>query len=173
MTRLEEIATQVSKQNLPPIESWHPEHCAEVDICIRYDGEWFHEGTPIHRKSLVKLFASILKRGNGDYFLVTPIEKALIRVENTPFIIVASERIDDRWFITNNLGEVREFDESCRLDVSNDQNPTLIWRSKLEARVNQNVMYQWQTYALDHDGFDGNSLKLDSGTSRIIVAVHE
>ncbi len=173
MNRLDEIAELISQQKLPPVELWQPEVCADIDIVILNDGSWKHEGSKIERQALIKLFASILRKENGDHYLVTPIEKAKITVENTPFIVVSSERIDDRWFISNNLGDVKELDEACLLNITDEQNPKLIWRSDLEARVSQSVMYQWQIYALDHGGLVDGKLWLSCGTSRILIAVDE
>ncbi len=61
--------------------------CCDIDIRIAADGTWFHEGGPIRRKQLVKLFASVLERDEaGDYWLVTPVERARIRVDDAPFV---------------------------------------------------------------------------------------
>lgn len=68
----------------PPVELWNPPDCGPIDIRIAKDGTWFHEGTPIGRPAMVKLFASILKREGARYFLVTPVEKVEITVEDSP-----------------------------------------------------------------------------------------
>lgn len=70
----------------PPVHLWNPDYCGELDMRIRRDGVWFYEGTPIGRAPLVKLFASILKREGDRFFLVTPVEKVGIEVEDAPFI---------------------------------------------------------------------------------------
>lgn len=72
----------------PPVHLWHPPYCGEIDIRIARDGTWFHEGTPIGRMGLVKLFSSILKQEEGRYFLVTPVEKVGIVVEDAPMVAV-------------------------------------------------------------------------------------
>jgi hypothetical protein len=73
---------------LPPVESWNPAHCGDIDIRIARDGTWFHQGTPIGRKEIVRLFSTILRKDGEDYVLVTPVEKMRIRVEDVPFIAV-------------------------------------------------------------------------------------
>jgi hypothetical protein len=78
-------------RGLPPVESWNPPFCGDIDMEIKRDGTWFHEGTPIGRRGLVKLFASILIREGDKYFLVTPVEKVGIRVEDAPFIAIDFE----------------------------------------------------------------------------------
>lgn len=77
---------------LPPIERWNPPDCGDIDMRIDRDGVWFHEGRPIRRAALVKLFASVLMREgegqDGRYVLVTPMEKVGIRVEDAPLIAI-------------------------------------------------------------------------------------
>jgi hypothetical protein len=72
----------------PPLHLWDPPDCGAIDIVIRADGTWVHEGRPIARPALVRLFASILRRDGARYVLVTPVEKLEIRVEDAPFLAV-------------------------------------------------------------------------------------
>src|SRR5262249_43405440 len=72
----------------PPVHLWNPPYCGEIDMRIATDGTWFYQKTPIGRPALVKLFASVLKREGGRYFLVTPVEKVGINVEDAPFLAV-------------------------------------------------------------------------------------
>lgn len=71
-----------------PVHLWNPSHCGELDIRITRDGTWFYLGTPIGRPALVRLLSSVLKREAGSYFLVTPVEKVGIQVEDAPFLAV-------------------------------------------------------------------------------------
>lgn len=73
----------------PPVESWNPPLCGDIDIRIARDGTWYHEGGVIARLELVRLFSDLLKREGDEYFLVTPVEKWRIQVEDAPFVIVA------------------------------------------------------------------------------------
>jgi len=75
----------------PPVGSWHPARTGRIDIRIAADGSWYHEGAPIRRPGLVKLFASILRRDPDGYCLVTPAEKLLIQVDDAPFVAVDME----------------------------------------------------------------------------------
>jgi uncharacterized protein len=77
-----------TKKGTPPVHLWNPPFCGDIDMRIRRDGVWFHEGTPIGRPGLVKLFSSILKREGDRYFLVTPVEKVGIVVEDAPMVAV-------------------------------------------------------------------------------------
>jgi uncharacterized protein len=76
------------KGSLPPVHLWNPPYCGELDIRIARDGTWFYLGTPIGRKPLVRLFSTILKLEDGKYYLVTPVEKVGIRVDDAPFVAV-------------------------------------------------------------------------------------
>src|SRR5467141_4903952 len=71
-------------KGLPPVHLWNPPFCGDLDMRIASDGTWFYMGTPIGRPALVRLFSTILKRENGKHFLVTPVEKVGIRVDDAP-----------------------------------------------------------------------------------------
>ena len=81
-------------QTSPPVMTWNPPFCGDLDIRIARNGTWFYLGTPIGRFELVKLFSSILKVEDGKYFLVTPVEKVGIQVDDAPFIAVDFNEID-------------------------------------------------------------------------------
>ena len=88
---LEAIVTAVTgekRKGPPPVHLWNPPFCGDIDMRIAADGAWFYQKTPIGRPALVKLFASILKREGEKYFLVTPVEKVGITVEDVPFLAV-------------------------------------------------------------------------------------
>lgn len=76
------------KKGPPPVHLWNPPFCGDIDMRIARDGTWFHEGTPIGRPGMVKMFSSILKREGDRYFLVTPVEKVGIVVDDAPFLAV-------------------------------------------------------------------------------------
>ena len=80
-------ATPAGK-GLPPVHLWNPPFCGDLDMRIGSDGTWFYMGTPIGRQALVRLFSTILKREGGKHFLVTPVEKVGIRVDDVPFLAV-------------------------------------------------------------------------------------
>jgi uncharacterized protein len=88
---LAQAAQRESAKGPPPVHLWNPPYCGDLDIRIASDGTWFYLGTPIGRHALVKLFASVLKREDDRYFLVTPVEKIGIRVEDAPFLAVEME----------------------------------------------------------------------------------
>jgi len=81
-------ARETAGKNLPPVHLWNPPFCGDIDMRIAADGTWYYLKTPIGRPALVKLFASVLKREGDRYFLVTPVEKVGITVEDAPFLAV-------------------------------------------------------------------------------------
>jgi hypothetical protein len=85
---LESAARRAGEKGLPPVHLWNPPFCGDLDIRIAADGTWFYLGTPIGRPALVRLFASVLKREGERYFLVTPVEKVGISVDDVPFLAV-------------------------------------------------------------------------------------
>lgn len=89
---LERLAAAVGRGRKPPVDQWNPPFCGDLDMRIAVDGSWFYLGTPIGRPALVRLFASVLKREGDKYFLVTPVEKVGIRVDDAPFLAVEMER---------------------------------------------------------------------------------
>ena len=86
---LAEIARLAEEKRLPPVEKWHPTHCGDSEMRIARDGTWFHQGSPIGRPAMVRLFSTILRREpDGGFVLVTPAEKLDIQVEDAPFVAV-------------------------------------------------------------------------------------
>ncbi|MDG4594874.1 MAG: DUF1285 domain-containing protein [Candidatus Contendobacter sp.] len=95
----------------PPVERWHPPLSGEMDLRIARDGTWFHEGAPFQREALVRLFASILRRdADGCYYLVTPVEKWRIQVDDAPFLAVrldaSGQGRSQTLAFTTNVGDV-------------------------------------------------------------------
>jgi hypothetical protein len=85
-------ARDAGKRGLPPVHLWNPDFCGDIDMRIGRDGTWFYMGTPIGRPALVRLFSTILKREGDKHFLVTPVEKVGIQVDDAPFMAVEMER---------------------------------------------------------------------------------
>ena len=105
---LAELAQLAADRKLPPVELWNPAHCGHSAMRIARDGTWFHEGSPIGRPAMVRLFSSILRREpDGRFVLVTPVEKLDIDVEDAPFVAVE----------VKSEGEGRERDLAFRLNT--------------------------------------------------------
>jgi uncharacterized protein len=88
LDRLTAAAKDAATKGLPPVHLWNPPFCGDLDMRIASDGSWYYMGTPIGRPALVRLFSTILKREDGKYFLITPVEKVGIRVDDVPFMAV-------------------------------------------------------------------------------------
>ena len=105
-----ESAVPPPGQNQPPLHLWQPELSGDIDIVIRQDGSWWHEGELIRRQGLVRLFASILRReADAEYYLVTPVEKWRVRVDALPLVVVdfdldAAGTAGQHLFVTTNTG---------------------------------------------------------------------
>ena len=96
-----------------------PAHCGEIDIVIRKDGLWFHEGTPIGREALVRLFSTVLRKDPDGFHLVTPVEKMKITVEDAPFIAVRVDREGEALQFLTNVGDEVEAgpDNAIRVEM--------------------------------------------------------
>lgn len=136
---------------LPPVELWEPDFCGELDMEIKADGTWFYMGTPIGRPALVRLFSTVLRKdANGQTYLVTPVEKIAIRVEDAHFnaveMNVAGEGAEQVLTFRTNVGDVVEVDAEHRLrfvvdDETGGLKPYIMVRGRLEALVSRAVMY--------------------------------
>ena len=100
-----------SGKALPPVDKWNPAHCGDIGMEILADGTWKHEGTRITREPLVKLFASILRKDEDSVtYLVTPVEKIIVKVEDAPFVAIRADRVGEgenqTIVFTTNVGDV-------------------------------------------------------------------
>ncbi|MGD9662792.1 MAG: DUF1285 domain-containing protein [Porticoccaceae bacterium] len=147
-----DISVEISESSakLPPVQQWNPPLSGDIDILITRNGHWFHEGGEIKRKALVKLFASILKKEGDEFFLVTPVEKWRIRVEDVPFTIVSvdvQQRNDVQVLVfETSVGDkiVAGKDNPLRVEVNSkgEPSPYLLVRHGLEGIINRAVFYQ-------------------------------
>lgn len=139
-------------KGLPPVERWNPSFCGDLEIEIRSDGTWFYMGTPIGRMPLVQLFSSVLRKDDdGETYLVTPVEKIRIRVEDAHFIAVEvdTRMVADEQVLTfrTNVGDVVEAGPDNPIRFVEDKEtgglkPYLLVRGRLEALVGRSVMYE-------------------------------
>jgi hypothetical protein len=149
-TALESVITaakQAPGRGLPPVHLWNPAHCGEIDIVIKKNGLWFHEGTPIGREALVRLFSTVLRKDPEGYVLVTPVEKLAITVEDAPFIAIRVDRDGEVLRFLTNVGDVVEAgpDHPIRVDTdpqSGEPRPYVHVRADLEALITRPVFYE-------------------------------
>jgi hypothetical protein len=136
-------------KGLPPVHLWNPPFCGDLDMRIASDGTWFYLGTPIGRPALVRLFSTILKREDGKHFLVTPVEKVGITVDDAPFLAVEMVKEQDSRgpllrFRTNVDDWVTcDADHRLRFEVAEDGGlmPYLHVRAELWAKVTRALYY--------------------------------
>ena len=153
---LGEIARLAAEKKLPPVASWNPSHCGDSAMRIARDGTWYHEGSPIGRQAMVRLFSTILRREpDGSFVLVTPVEKLSIEVEDAPFVAVElkSEGEGERRTLAFrlNIGElvVAGPDRPLRFEPgAGGPHPSLRVRDGLDALVARPVYYELAEIAL-------------------------
>lgn len=98
-------AGAAARRGPPPAHLWNPPFCGDIDMRIAADGTWFYLGAPIGRPAMVRLFASVLRREGGRFYLVTPVEKVGIRVDDAPFVATDFRAEGDRLVFTTNVGD--------------------------------------------------------------------
>lgn len=142
---------------LPPVEQWNPPLSGDIDIRIARDGRWYHEGDEIKRAELVKLFSTILKREGDDYYLVTPVEKWRIQVEEAPFLVVDFSRRGsgaDQVLAFKTLTDdivVADEEHPIWMEPGRDGEPLpyVLVRNNLPALISRNVFYHLVDLALE------------------------
>ncbi|QBX34655.1 DUF1285 domain-containing protein [Paracoccus liaowanqingii] len=142
---LAEAVEIAAKGGPPPVHLWNPPYCGEMDLLIRADGTWLHEGSPIGRPAMVRLFAGILKREGDRFFLVSPVEKLGIRVEDAPFLATDAEIAPGRVTFTTNVGDRVEAgpDHAIILRGSAEApRPYVHVRAGLEALIDRKTFYR-------------------------------
>ncbi|MDA8770009.1 DUF1285 domain-containing protein [Planktomarina temperata] len=161
----ENIAASVSAatrgKGLPPVHLWNPPFCGDLDIRIARDGTWFYLGTPIGRPALVKLFSSILKKEAGKYYLVTPVEKVGIQVDDAPFVAVDVDHRDGDLHFTTQVGDtmIAGPDHPIRVErdpKTGEPSPYVLVRSNLEALIDRKSFYRLVDLGL-HEIWKGES----------------
>ncbi|WP_294612701.1 DUF1285 domain-containing protein [uncultured Roseovarius sp.] len=157
-------AAGAKARGLPPVHLWNPPFCGDLDMRIARDGTWFYLGTPIGRVELVRLFSTILRRDGDDYFLVTPVEKVGITVDDAPFVAVDFEvsgtgESQELRFETN-VGDHMTADPDHPIRVIRDPetgepSPYVLVRTNLEALIDRKSFYRLVDIGVHHEGWFG------------------
>ncbi len=157
-------AKAAKTRGLPPLEKWNPPFCGDLDMHIRRDGTWFYQGTPIGRPELVKLFSTILWREEDRYYLVTPVEKVGITVEDAPFVAVDFEAegsgTDQQLrFVTNLQDEALAGPDHpirvVRDAETGEPSPYVLIRRNLEALIDRKSFYRLVDIGAHHNDWFG------------------
>ncbi|MCA3573842.1 MAG: DUF1285 domain-containing protein [Aestuariivirga sp.] len=149
----------------PPVDQWNPPFCGDIDMRIAADGTWFYMNSPIGRKPLVRLFASVLRRdADGRYYLVTPVEKVGIRVDDAPFtairMTVEGEGCNQTIRFETNVEDEVSVDEAHPLRFAEEQGtgglkPYVLVRGRLEALVSRALFYDLAAAGTVEEGWFG------------------
>jgi hypothetical protein len=156
---LTELQRLIDERRLPPVERWNPERCGHSGMRIARDGTWFHEGAPIRRPSMVRLFSTVLRREpDGRHLLVTPVEKLEIEVEATAFRAIEmqseGEGRDRRIAFRLDSGDAVILGPEHPLTIvetGHGPSPRLLVRHGLEAELTRSVYYELAELALADD----------------------
>lgn len=144
--KVDELLGQIPWQ-LPPVHLWNPPFCGDLDIRIARDGTWFYQGSPMQREAMVRLFSRVLRREGERYFLVTPVEKVGIQVDDAPFVAVRLERGDGKLRFITGLGDEVVAGSEHPLRVTTDPDtgeprPYVHVRAGLEALISRSLFYE-------------------------------
>lgn len=177
-------------RQIPPLEKWNPDHCGKMDLVIKANGEWWHEGSPIRRQKMIDLFSKVLWKEDGYYYLKTPVEKIQIEVEDVPLLITQVDQIDidgiQHLQMTTQNQDVFLLDDSHPIFMRRFQ--STVQSSDLDAQIDEVRPYVRVRYALDaliqrqafyhlislgelYDEPNGTCLKLKSGTSHFTLCM--
>jgi hypothetical protein len=156
---LSEIPKMIDERRLPPVDQWNPERCGHSGMRIARDGTWFHEGTPIRRPAMVRLFSTVLRREeDGSHVLVTPVEKLEIDVESTAFRAIElrtdGEGTGRRVALRLDSGDAVILGPAHPLHVvesAHGPSPRVLVRHGLEAELSRPVYYELAEIALAED----------------------
>jgi len=156
LDQVAQAAKQAPGRGLPPVHLWNPPHSGEIDIVIGRDGSWRHEGARINREALVRLFSTVLRKDPDGIWLVTPVEKLRITVEDAPFVAVRVDREGDTLKFLTNVGDVVEAGPENPIRVETGEGgeprPYVHVRRGLEALIARPVFYELVALAQPRDG---------------------
>jgi len=157
---LARAAKAAGEKGSPPVHLWNPPFCGDIDMRIARDGTWFYLGTPIGRVEMVKLFSGIIRKDGDAYFLVTPVEKVGIRVDDAPFVAVDVERTEGGVAFVTNVGDRVVAGEAHPLRVVRDAetgepSPYVLIRRNLEALIDRKSFYRLVELGEVQDGWFG------------------
>jgi hypothetical protein len=159
-----QAAKRAGKKGPPPVHLWNPEFCGDLDMRIARDGTWFYLGTPIGRMPLVKLFSSIIRKDGDDYFLVTPVEKVGITVDDAPFVAidfdVTGSGEDQEITFTTQVDNIATAGPDHTIRVVRDPetgepSPYVLIRANLEALIDRKSFYRLVDIGV-HSDFEGD-----------------
>ena len=163
---------------IPPLEKWNPQRCGEMDLVIKANGEWWHEGQLIRRQKMIDLFSKVLWKEGEDYFLKTPVEKIEIKVEDVPLLITQIDQVEIEGKIhlqcTTQNQDVFLVDDQHLIfmkDYQGQMRPYVHVRLGLNALIQRQAFYHLINYGELVEENDVSLLKLQSGDCIIALSI--
>lgn len=179
MSELDQLLSEIEQSESAgrKLKNWQPKQEGSIDIRIAVDGNWYHEGRVFRRPALVKLFAGVLRKEKSGYYLVTPVEKLSIRVDDAPFVATMVERVIDNdqqaLVFTTNLDEriVADDRHPIRVEIdplNHEPRPYILVRDRLEALIGRNAFYDLLNLA-EESTVDGNHFLTISSMGTVFI----
>ena len=164
---ISKITKDLKDQNVdfPPVHLWNPELCEGQEFYIDREGNWFYNDSPIKNYKLTKLFSTVLRKDDDEYFLVTPVEKVPVRVELAPYKIIDYSLSDDRVSLLTNFDYEFVLNKTNTTKLIKNKDvfiPIVNVRNNLDGFFDRNTYYNLINYALEQNFIDQNSLYLPS-----------
>lgn len=154
-------SSEMQGRKIPPVDQWSPKHCGKMNLTVKSNGEWWHEGRKIQREALIKLFSSVLWREGADYFLKTPVEKIQIEVEDVPLLVNSIDQVeqDGKQYLrcatqTDDVIVVDAEHPIFMRDYEGQMRPYVRVRWDLEALIQRSAFYHLINYGefVEQDG---------------------
>lgn len=146
-------SVQDGQRPIPPVDKWNPTFCGTMNLQVKSNGEWWHEGSKIQREPLIRLFSSVLWREGDDYFLKTPVEKIQIQVDDVPLLVNSIDQVEqdgNQWLrCSTRTGDVIVVDEQHPIfmrEFEGELRPYIRVRWELEALIQRNAFYHLLNY---------------------------
>ena len=179
MSELDQLLNEIKQaETASQRKNWQPEQTGSIDIRIAVDGSWYHQGRVFQRPALVKLFANVLRREEDSYYLVTPVEKLSIQVDDAPFVATMVEAVVDNGqqalVFTTNLSEriVADNRHPVRVEVdpiSHEPRPYILVRDGLEALIGRNAFYDLLNLAKESERGGKHILTISSMGTEFVL----
>ncbi len=163
---------QGQRKKFPPVNEWNPELCKGQEFFINREGDWFYNDSPIKNNKLVNLFSTVLRKDFEDYYLVTPVEKVLVKVDLAPYKIVDFKINDKSIILETNLNydfELNDVNTTKLIKENNTSIPIVNVRNNIEGFFNRNTYYKLVDWALERNFIENNFLFLPSNNLKHII----
>ena len=178
-TNLSAYLTQLNNDRvIPPLEKWNPQHCGDMDLVIKANGEWWHEGQLIRRQKMIDLFSKVLWKENDEYYLKTPVEKIRIQVEDAPLLITQVDQveIDDDLYLqcTTQNQDVFIVDAEHSIfmkEYEGEIRPYVHVRSGLNALIQRQAFYHLVNFGELDEQDQQATLSLSSGSYHFKLSI--